>query len=55
MSRGHISNAASEKTGESWLDMSQINNSIVETTLGSVFGDNSNELKEGKRRRENIT
>jgi hypothetical protein len=58
MSSGPISNAkhhpVSEKMNDLLPDMSQINNSMTETILGSVFGENSKELKEWKLR-ENIT
>ena len=40
----------SEKTNELLPDMSQIYNSMTETTLGSMFGENSKELNEWKRR-----
>ena len=54
MSSGPISNAkhhpVSEKMNELLPDMSQINNSMTETILGSMFGENSKELNEWKRR-----
>lgn len=57
MFSGLISNAdhhpvseKTEKTDELWPDMSQINNSMTETFLESMFGRNSKELKEWKMR-----